>query len=159
MLKPICLLILLITITNNLHSQDRCYSFTNGSNPVRLNPIIDKRVKYKISTGLCYHYNSTSIDIGYKRNYLSLTFMNPNPHRSTMRMKEEIYIGYTYDLPIGRKGNVHIGITPSFEITSHEPVGRLYIDRRVYKGFFIHGSTIQVGTRMNHLIGGIKLFI
>ena len=159
MLKPICLLILLITITNHLHSQDRCYSFTNGSNPVRLNPIIDKRVKYKISTGLCYHYNSTSIDIGYKSHYLSLTFMNPNPHRSTMRMKEEIYIGYTYDLPIGRKGNVHIGITPSFEITSHEPVGRLYIDRRVYKGFFIHGSTIQVGTRMNHLIGGIKLFI
>ena len=159
MLKPICLLILLITITNHLHSQDRCYSFTNGSNPVRLNPIIDKRVKYKISTGLCYHYNSTSIDIGYKRNYLSLTFMNPNIHRSTMRMKEEIYIGYTYDYPIGRKGNVHIGITPSFEITSHEPVVRFYIDKRIYKGFFLHGSTVQVSNRMNHLIGGIKVVI
>ena len=159
MLKKICLLILLITITNHLHSQNRCYSFTNGYKGNISNPIVDKNVKYKISTGLCYHYTSTSIDIGYKRNLISLTTMTPNPARATTRMKEEIYIGYTYDLPIGRKENYHIGITSAFEITTHKPVGRLYIDRRVYKGFFIHGSTIQVGTRMNHLIGGIKLFI
>ena len=159
MLKPICLLILLITITNHLHSQDRCYSFTNGYKGNISNPIVDKNVKYKISTGLCYHYNSTSIDIGYKRNYLSVITMTVNPYRGTMRMKDEFYMGYTYNVPIGRKENYHIGITSAFEITSHEPVVRFYIDRRIYKGLFIHGSTIQVGTGMNHLIGGIKVSI
>jgi len=159
MLKNIIITIVFSILSNNLYSQDRCYSFNNRYKGNISNPIVDKNVKYKISTGLCYHYNSTSIDIGYKRNYLSFTFMNPNIHRSTMRMKEEIYIGYTYDYPIGRKGNVHIGITPSFEITSHEPVVRFYIDKRIYKGFFLHGSTVQVSNRMNHLIGGIKVSI
>jgi hypothetical protein len=159
MLKKLCLPILLIIITNHLHSQNRCYSFTNGYKGNISNPIVDKNVKYKISTGLCYHYNSTSIDIGYKRNLFSLTTMTTNPARATTRMKDEFYMGYTYNIPIGRKEAYHIGITSAFEITTHEPVGRLYIDRRIYKGFFIHGSTIQVGTRMNHLIGGIKLFI
>ena len=159
MLKKILLPILLMTLTTKLYSQDRCYSFNNRYKGNISNPIVDKNVKYKISTGLCYHYNSTSIDIGYKRNYLSVITMTVNPLRGTMRMKDEFYMGYTYNVPIGRKENYHIGITSAFEITSHKPVGRFYIDRRIYKGLFIHGSTIQVGTGMNHLIGGIKVSI
>ena len=155
-MNKIFLVVWIITLTTKLYSQERCYSFNDSR---LVNPIVDKNVKYKISTGLCYHYNSTSIEIGYKRNYFSLTTMTVNPYRGTMRMKDEFYIGYTYDYPIGRKGNVHIGITPSFEITSHEPVVRFYIDKRIYKGFFLHGSTVQVSNRMNHLIGGIKVVI
>jgi len=85
--------------------------------------------------------------------------MNPNVYTRTPLMKEEIYIGYTYDYPIGRKENIHIGFTPAFEIHSHEPVVRFYIDRKIYKRFFLHGSTIQVSDRMNHLIGGLKVVI
>ena len=150
------LLLLLLSNLNTLYSQNlNCNPYNHKVKKYT----VEEGIYYRISTGLCYHYNSSSIDIGYKRNYLSLTFMNPNVHRRTPLMKEEIYIGYTYNLPIGKKQNIHIGFTPAFEIHSYEPVGRFYIDRRIYKRFFLHGSTVQVSNRMNHLIGGIKVVI
>jgi hypothetical protein len=150
-------IVVILTLTVNLYSQERCYDFNGGNN--KINAIANRDVKYNFSTGLCYHFNSSSIDIGYKRNLLTVITMTVSPLRGTIRMKDEFYVGYTHNIPIGRKENINIGVTSAFEITTHKPVGRLYVDRRLYKGLFLHGSTIQVGTGMNHLIGGIKISI
>ena len=134
-----------------LYGQERCYNFNN---PKIINPSINRDVVYALSTGLCYHYNSSTLDMGYRSHRISLTFMNPNVYNRTMRMEREIYMGYTYDHKVNR--NIHMGVTVATNVTDPEGVGRFYIDRRIYKEIYLHGSTVQVSNRMNHLIMGIK---
>lgn len=148
-------LVIILIVNIQLYSQEKCYEFGASNN--KFNTIVNRDIKYNFSTGLCYHFNSSSIDIGYKRNLLTVIAMTVSPLRGTPRMKDEVYAGYTHNIPIGRKKNINIGVTSAFEVTTYKPVGRVYVDRRLYRGLFLHGSTIQVGTGMNHLIGGIKI--
>ena len=152
MYKNIISIVILTLISFNLHGQDLDCGINHRVKQYHLSGDV---VNYRISTGLCYHYNSSTLDMGYGSHYLSLTFMNPNTHRSTPNMREEIYLGYTYDRQITR--SINAGVSPYIEIRTYEPVLRFYIDKKVYKVFYLHGSTIQVGDRMNHLIGGIKV--
>lgn len=146
-----------LILNTSLYSQDKCFNSNEAGKRFALGR--ERDIKYRITAGLCYHYYSTALEVGYKNSLLTLITMTPSPITGTPRMKEEIYFGYTYNLAIGKKKNYNIGITPAFEITTHKPVVRLYVDKRIYKGVFLHGSTIQVGTGMNHLIGGLKLDI
>lgn len=149
---------LLFVMCISLYSQDRCFNTFKKNSPLDVG--VNRDIKYRISTGLCYHFNSSSIDIGYKNNLLTVITMTVNPFRATPRMKDEFYVGYTYNFAIGKKENFHIGATAGLGVTSSNLVGRLYIDRRLYRGLFLHGSTIQAGIAgINHLIGGIKVNI
>ena len=153
----VTLVISFFSIGSPLYSQDKCFNFYEGVK--RFAPGRERGIKYRLTAGVCYHYFSAAVEVGYKNNLLTVITMTPSPITGTPRMRQEIYFGYTYNLALGRKKNYNIGITPAFEITTHKPVGRLYVDRKIYKGVYLHGSTIQVGTGMNHLIGGIKLDI
>ena len=148
------LIVIISLLGNNLYSQIDCSPYHKIKNYT-----IEEGVKYKFSIGLCHHYNSGSVELGYKNHYVSLISMTRKIYSSMIPMNDEFYIGYTYDYTIGKKGNHHIGSTLAFQIHNHEPVVRFYIDKRIYKRFFLHGSSIQVSNRINHLIGGFKVVI
>ena len=144
-------MVVLISLGTFLHAQEcDIYGFNKT-------PSISPGVEYSASYGLCYHYNSTTIESGYKRHHASVTFMNRNKLRATSRMQDEIYLGYTYRHEIARK--IHLGGSTYLRIGQVEPVGRLFVDYKIYGPVHVHGSIIQVSSRMTHLIGGIKIVI
>ena len=114
-------------------------------------------VVYTLSHGYCYHYNSTTIETGYKQHRASVTFMTRNLSRSTSRMVDEQYIGYTYDVKLKGRYVKHVGTSVYLRVNNVAPVGRVYIDIPLYKPLYLHGSVIQVSNNMTHLIGGLKL--
>ena len=118
---------------------------------------VDYDVMYKVSAGMCYHYNSVTLDFGYKRHYMSFTSMIPVMGRMTHRMVEQEYLGYTYDYPVRK--NVHLGASVYLDVRKGKPVERIYVDRRLYGIVFLHGSVIHVYDGMVHLIGGVKLYL
>lgn len=118
---------------------------------------IEPGVNYSVSHGYCYHYNSTTIETGYKQHYVSVTFMTKNLLRATPRMVNEQYIGYTYDVKLKSRYVKHVGASAYLRVNNIAPVGRFYIDIPLYKPLYLHGSVIQVSNNMTHLIGGLKL--
>lgn len=123
----------------------------------RLNRKIDPGVHYTLSHGYCYHYNSTTVQSGYKNHYASVTFMYTNKSSATIRMQDEVYIGYTYDQEL--LDRLHIGGSAMLNVGKSEPVARFYIDYELYKPLYLHGSVVQVSNRMTHLIAGLKLIL
>ena len=114
-------------------------------------------IKYSVSHGFCYHFNSTTVETGYKNHYLSITIMNKNILFATPRMQDESYIGYTYNQPLSKKLN--IGASTYLRTGNVSPVIRLYADRKIYKPLYLHGSIIKVIPGMSHIIIGLKIII
>lgn len=139
----------LLLLSVNAYSQD---CGIEGSRTVR---IASPGVYYTISHGYCYHYNSTTLETGYKNHYASVTFMYRNLLQATPRMQDEVYIGYTYSYPFAKR--VNAGGSLCVNAVKAEPVVRGFIDYQIYKPLYLHGSIIQVSDRMTHLIGGLKL--
>ena len=133
------------------------YSQECGIEGVRTKRVTSPGVYYSFSHGYCYHYQSTTIETGYKHHHASVTFMYRNLLRATPRMQDEIYLGYTYTSLIGR--HVQVGGSLYARVGDVAPVERIFIDYRIYKSLYLHGSVVQVSDQMTHLIGGLKLIL
>lgn len=139
----------LLLLSATAYSQD---CSIDGSRTKR---IASPGVYYTLSHGYCYHYQSTTIETGYKNHYASVTFMYRNLLRATPRMQDEVYLGYTYSHPVTKR--LYIGGSTYINVVKTEPVLRGFIDYRIYKPLYLHGSIIQVSNRVTHLIGGLKI--
>lgn len=145
------LLLTLLTISSILTGQN-C-SMTGA----KIKAKADKEINYTVSYGLCYHYSSTTVEVGYKSHFISATSMNPVMNRATPRMQDETYIGYTYRQTLNKKLN--IGTSILVRVNEVKPVYRFFIDYKILGPIHIHGSSIQIHDGMNHLIAGIKLVL
>ena len=114
-------------------------------------------IEYSASYGYCYHYNSTTVEAGYKHHFLSATLMNRNLARATMRMQDEAYLGYTYLQPVNK--HFRTGLSLYAKLNRIEPVGRFFLDYQLLGPIYLHGSVVQVSDRMTHLIAGLKLVL
>ena len=121
----------------------------------RTKRIASPGVYYTLSHGYCYHYNSTTIETGYKNHYASVTFMYRNMNRATLRMQDEVYLGYTYTQKMLPKW--YTGASLCVNVGKSEPVLRVFTDYELYKRLYLHGSVVQVSSRMTHLIAGLKI--
>lgn len=131
------------------------YSQECGVEGARTKRIASPGVYYTLSHGYCYHYNSTTIETGYQNHYATVTFMTRNMLRATIRMKDEVYIGYTYLYKITPK--MYTNSSFCINVGEAEPVLRFALDYQIYKPLYLQGSVIQVSDRMTHLIGGLKI--
>ena len=133
------------------------YSQECGIEGARTKRIASPGVYYTLSHGYCYHYNSTTIETGYKHHYASVTFMYKNMSRATPRMQDEVYLGYTYTGLIGK--HVQLGGSLYLRVGDVTAVERVFIDYRLYRSLYLHGSVVQVSNQMTHLVGGLKLIL
>ena len=131
------------------------YSQQCGIEGARTKRMASPGVYYTLSHGYCYHYNSTTIETGYKNHYASVTFMYRNVSRATPRMQDEVYLGYTYTQKMVPKW--YTGVSLCVNVGKSEPVLRVFTDYELYKRLYLHGSVVQVSSRMTHLIAGLKI--
>ncbi len=150
LMKSICTLTA-IFLSLNLFSQ------VCALEGVKYRPKSQPGVKYSVSHGYCYHYSSTTFETGYKNHLLTVTSMYRNLSRATPRMQDEMYVGYTYDLPLNRR--VHTGGSIYGRIGDFKPVYRWYLDYKLIGPIHAHGSAIHIHQGMTHLVAGLKLII
>ena len=131
------------------------YSQDCGIEGWRTKRIASPGVYYTLSHGYCYHYHSTTIETGYQNHYASVTFMYKNMLRATPRMQDEVYLGYTYTQRVVPKW--YTGASLYVNVGKSEPVLRVFTDYELYKRLYLHGSVVQVSSRMTHLIAGLKI--
>ena len=115
------------------------------------NYILDKNKSAAIGYVACLHARGIVAEVGYDNVFLGVLAMGQRHYGAT-------YTFLQYEVPFGRS-RVYAG--PAYRLNNNPNIiiGRVGIDFKIYKRFWVTGSILQIDRNLNYLHVGFKILI
>ncbi len=140
-MKKLIVILILITLTSNAQECNPYFGINNYE--------LDKSKSAGIAYVACVHATGVAAEVGYDNVFVGVLAMGGGHNGATYG-----YIHYEYYTDLYR---VYAG--PAYRLNNDPAlmIGRVGIDVKAYKNFYITFSLLQVTTNLNYFHYGVKV--